>query len=176
MVNEQNLVLQWLTLIVAVVLIIGSFTWFAAPVLKVPTAQEIADKITIPESSEFNLTSVEESIADIQSTLDEDEDFKDSCKDFAREYIERERKSFLRDLAERVGLERDDYKDINKIKTRDLEIADTGDYDVDEGDCTVNAELRVYFDSYKEDDVRQTVNVDFIIEENEIDDVIILKD
>jgi len=166
MANEQNLVLQWLILIAAVVLIIGSFSWFAAPVIDCPTCP------TCPsiDTPEVNLTSVEESIADIQSTLDEDDDFENSCKDLVREYIEKERRSFMKDIAEVLeDLDREDYKDINKIKIRDLEVADG--YDIDEGDCTVNAELRVYYDSDTEDDVRQTIDVEFIIEENEIDEV-----
>lgn len=171
MAETQNLVLQWITLLALVILIIGSFSWFAAPVLKVPTAQEIADKITIPGSTEVNLTSVEEGIADIQSTLDEDDDFKDSCKDLVREYIEKERRSFMKDIAKVLDKldDEDDYKDINKIKIRDLDIA--SGYDVDDGDCTVSTKLRVYYDSDEKDDVIQTVNVEFIIEENEIDEV-----
>ena len=104
---------------------------------------------------------------DIYDELVEDDMFETSVELLAND--ETDKRGFLGDLAEILpNLERKDYKDITKISVRDTT---TTIIDREEGEATVELKLRVTYDSDSDSDVRETVNVIFDIEDNEIEDV-----
>lgn len=159
MVETQNLVIQWLILIAAVLLIIGSFTWFAVPVIDCPTCP------TCPsiDAPEVNLTSVEEGIADIQSTLDEDEAWEDEAEELA--IAEWKRRDY-RVIYNALGNDIDDRDDIISVTIKDTKVSGT---DIDDEDAVVEHFLKVKYEDTKGDEVKTYFYIETAIEEGEAD-------
>ena len=105
----------------------------------------------------------------IHTEIFEVDAFESAVEVLVTEEIEAEKRSLLRDIAEELPrLDRSDYKDIDKISIRDIDVNIT---DIDDKDAIVNVELRVYYDSNIKDNVRKTVNLVVTVEDNEIDDI-----
>jgi len=166
--KTQNLVLQWITLVLLVILCIGSFSWFAAPVIKFPTAKEIAADITIPEAPEapvIDLTSVEEGIADIQSTLKEDEDWENEAETLAT--AEWEKRDY-KEIYDFLGDEIDKREDI--IYVREDKDTTFAGMDEDDKDAIVTQYVTVKYENSEGDKVKEDLTIITTIEEGEVED------
>ena len=167
----QNWV-QWATLIAVVFIGIGSFTWFVAPVIDVPTAKDIAAEIQIPdiETPVINLTSVEDGIIDIQSTLDEDDAWEDEAESLATD--EWEKKDY-KDLfnwmsnVDKGNLSIDEREDIDRVVVKDITF---DDMNADDENAEVTQDLKVYYEDESGDDKKAYITVVTTIEEGEVED------
>jgi len=166
--QTQKLVLQWITLFLLVILCIGSFTWFSAPVIQVPTAQEIADKIVIPESSEVDLTSLEEGISDIQLNLDEDEVWENDAESLATAEWEKRDYKDIYDALDDIYGDIDDRDDIEYVReNKDTTFAGM---DADDKDAVVTQYVKVKYENDVGDDVKRKLTIETEIDEGEVED------
>lgn len=167
MANEtQNLVLQWITLVLAVILVVGSFTWFAVPIIDCPTCP------TCPsiDAPEVNLTSVEDRLTDIEANLNEEDDWKDEAKALAtEEWEDRNYKDLFKWMSDPNGgnLSIDDRDDIEKVVIKKETVEIIGD--VDDKDAEVTQELKVYYEDEEGDDKKEYITVETTIEDAEVD-------
>ncbi len=171
MAEIQNLVLQWITMIVAVLLLFGSFTWFAAPVINVPTAKEIAAEIALPEAPETqNLTGVEDRLADIETTLNEDEEWEDEAEAIAtEEWEDRDYKDLFRWMSNpnEGNLSIDDRDDIIYVKEDESTFFISADSD--DKDANLEQFVKVKYEDMNGKNQRVYLTIETRIDEGEIE-------
>ncbi len=161
MVETQNLVLQWIVIILGALLLIGSFSWFAPATLDCPTCPTCPEVEL--EAPEVNLTSIEGSIAEIQSTLDEDEDWENEAEALAiAEWEKRDYKEIYKTLSDEI----DDRDDISSVTIKDTRFAGM---DVEDEDAIVEHFLKVRYEDTDGDDVKTYFYIETSIEEGEAD-------
>jgi len=124
--------------------------------ITLPTSEEIADLVDVPEPSDtaFSVKEEKEELAE-QLALDEleDEDFKEWLVD---------------ELLETDEIEDIDEDDITKIDIRDLEVTHLALFPNDET-AIVEIKAKVYFNNYGDDDENEVVRVYFEFEVEDLD-------
>ncbi len=172
--ETNNSVLQWVTLVVLALLLIGSFSWMSATV--VVDEQAIADKvnanlkITMPDipvvEAYVNLTYIEGRLDDIEANLNEDDDWEDEAIALAiDEWEDRDYRDLFRWMEDNYTIV--DRDDIDRVVVRDT---DTEDVDTDDEDATVIQELKVYYEDDDGDDKKAYITVETTIEDGEVED------
>ena len=162
---------QWATVIAFIILLIGSFTWYApdeqAEVnVDIPTAQEIADLIVFPSNNITGITD-NDKLDEIHREL-----FKeDSAENIAEELVmdEMDTRDFKRDLIDFLMdevplLEDMDYKDVESYDIRDVDV------DLDGEEAIVEVEFKVYVSNYGDDDEEEVARLFVIFEVEDLDE------
>jgi len=161
--------LQITTLILAVILTLG-FAFNVADMRTgvtpdVPTAAEIAELINVPARND---TAVLDAVADVQTILNEDDEFEDSVINVATaDWSRRDYKEIYNALDDLFG-NIDEREDITKVVIRNEEVTSS---DIDDEDATVVQELKVYYEDTDGDDVKVYLTVETEVEEGEVEDV-----
>jgi len=173
--KNQNLVLQWVTLTVACLLLIGSFTWMGAIVTidedaiadKVATQIDIpTPEITIPPVV-ANLSDVENRLDNIETILNEEDDWEDEAIALATaEWKDRDYREIYKAI-EDIYNDIDDRDDIEYVRIKDEEVTSS---DVDDKDATIVQKLRVKYEDKYGDDRKVYLTITTEIEDSEIED------
>ena len=139
-----------------------------ATMVIIPDADIVEVEKPVYVNVPYNDTEVRDLIADVQDTLDEDDNWADSAKALALEEIEKELDDDIYDflISENVSVEDEDSIEIYKIKDVDVD-----DSDADEQDATVTHIVRLDYEDEDGDDKRVNVEVVTTIEEGEVEDV-----
>lgn len=134
----------------------------------VPTADEIAAKINVPAAPSINLTDVENQIADIKATVNEDKNWETQALDLATtEYSDKNNKALFNAIDDLFG-NIEDREDITKIVVKDTEVKNS---DVDDKDAKVVQELKIYYEpSDSTDTVKVYLTVTTVIKDGEVTD------
>lgn len=162
---------KWLlTSLVVLTLLVNVFTLVSyanRPVevnVEIPTAEEIASLIVIPTTNE---TAVFEVVTDIQSTLNEEDDWKSEAKLLAEdEWSYRNYKDVYNAIDDIFG-DIDEREDINKVVVKDSKVTS---FNVDDKDATVVQKLKVYYEDVNGDDKKVYLVVETIIKDYEVED------
>lgn len=147
---------KYLTGIFTLFLVVGVFGgWYA------PDVNYTTEKVEVT-NVDCNLTDLSDKVEVIQTTLDEEDIWKDEAIALATsEWERRDYKDiyrFLEDIDER--------EDIDKIVIKDGEVTS---FDIDDEDATVIQELKVYYEDLNGDDVKVYLIVTTEIEEGEVE-------
>lgn len=172
--TPNNLVLQWIALIGLAILLIGSFTWMGATIVvdEDALAEKVAGQIdldlTIPTvTADVNLTGIEGRLDEIETTLNEDDDWEDEAIAMATAEWKRGNYRELFQWMKLNGYAIVDRDDIDRVvvKHRDVD-----NVDVDDEDADVTQELKVYYETKKGKDRTAYINVETIIEDGYIEE------
>ena len=164
---EGNMVINVVCLAAVVLLLLGSVTWMAPQDVDVPTAEDIAENVNIPEIPVINLTSVEDRLGSIETTLDEDDDWKDEAIALATDnWEERDYKEIYKAIDE-LFEDIDDRNDIESVVIKDEEVTSS---DADDEDAVVVQELKVKYEDLDGETVKVYLTVITEIEEGEVED------
>jgi len=162
--QTQKLVLQWISLVLLVILGIGSFTWFSAPMIDCPSCP------TCPsiDAPEVDLTSVEDKLLDIETNLNEDDDWEDEAETLATaEWEKRDYKDIYNALDDIYG-DIDDRDDIEYVReNKDTTFAGM---DADDKDAVVIQYVKVKYENDVGDDVKRKLTIETEIDEGEVED------
>lgn len=163
--ETQNLVLQWAGLVLLAFLVVGSFTWFAAPVIEFPTCPVLQD-LEVPE---VNLTGIEGRLTGIEATLDEDDNWENEAESLAIEELEkRDYKDLFKWMTDEENVSIDDRDDIDRVVVKKTTF---NDMNADDKDATVDLKLRVYYENSDGDDKKKTIYAQATIEDEEVEDL-----
>lgn len=154
-------------LLVAFILMASVYIYDMGSQESYPTAQEIATQINVPASQSVDLVNVTEAIANIQATLDEQDDFEDACRDYAIEEWEDDDFEDIYDAIVSLFDDIDDEDDIEDVIIKDTDITAS---DIDEETCTVVQDVKVYYEDTSGDDVKVYLTITSEIEEDDVDD------
>ena len=155
--------LQYMTLLAVLILGVGQFTWNAPKDLTVTQEQVNVDL--------SGLTNISEQLNDVQSTLDEEDNWKTEAIDLSTdEWAKRD----FRDIYEAIEDLFDDIdekEDIDRVVIRDEEVTS---FNVDDEDSVVVQEIKVYYEDEDGDDVKVKLEIiteieDGYVEEQNID-------
>lgn len=159
-------------LLVVVLACAGMYLFQAGqPDAVMPTAEEIAAGIVIPAVESGQIVNLTSDVADIQATLDEDDDFEDSCKDLAtEEWSDNDNKEIYKAIDALVA-DIDEKEDIDRVVVKDSDVTGT---DIDEGDCVVTQDVKVYYEDEDGDDVKEYLTITTDIEDLDVEDQTII--
>lgn len=158
--TKENKWLQWVIGFSAILLLIGSFTWFSPVAVNIPA----------PVNQLVNLTDVESDIADLKVTLDSvDEEinknnvWEEQAINLATaEWSKKEYKAIYNALTDI-----DDKEDIDKVVIKDVEVTNLDEKDKD---ATITQELKVYYEDLNGNDVKDYITVITYIEDGEVEE------
>ena len=124
--------------------------------------------VILNNTESVNNTAVLKEISELKSILDEDDIWKTKAIALAEDEWNTEKHLYnaLRDLN---ITDIDDKSDINNVIIKET---DTSGVDVDDKDCDVEQEVRVYYENHEGDDKRITLIIDTEIVDGEVEDVI----
>ncbi len=172
--ETNNSALQWVSLLLLIVLAVGSFTWMGAMVtvdedaIASKVASQIDLNITVPAVEAYvNLTSIEDRLGDIETTINEDDDWEDQAIALAtEEWEDRDYKDIFRWMKDN-NYTIVDREDIDRVVVKDTDVVDV---DADDEDAFVIQELKVYYEDYEGDDKKAYITVEITIEDGEVED------
>ena len=163
---KLNGAVQYILLALAVVFF-GLYLFNLGSVQEVPTAEEIASLVVVPGVANVNIDNLTADVAQVQATLDEEDTFEALCKDLALEELEnRDYRDLFEFLDDTFG-DIDDRDDIDRVIVKDVDVSSL---DVDDEDCDVLQEIKVYYEDLNGTDVKRYIDVDTVIEEGEVED------
>ncbi len=174
--EETNSVLQWCSLIAMIILVIGSFTWMGTTIMvdEDAIADKVADQIdiTIPTVTakvpEVNLTGIEDRLDDIETTINEDDDWEDEALALAtEEWEDRDYKDIFRAINDLSEYGIDDRDEIDYVKIREDWVEGT---DADDQDATVFQEVKVKYEDEDGHDQKVYFTIETEIEDGEVED------
>lgn len=150
---------QGLTLAIACLVLIGTFTWGQSSVTVSPVNQVIDTKDLATKADVANLSI---KVNAIDTSVNKDNLWKQTAIDLATaEWSERDYKAIF-NVLDNI----DTRQDINKVVVKDVEVTVI---DVDEKDATVTQELKVYYEDNTGETVKAYVTVTTFIKDNEVD-------
>ena len=171
--TPNNLVLQWIALLGLVLLLVGSFTWMGATVTvdEDAIANKIASQmdITIPTVTAYvNLTGIEDRLGEIETNLNEEDDWEDEAIVLAtEEWEDRDYKDIFKFLE-------DEYKDIDDkddiVYVREDKKTTFTEMDADDEDAFVTQYVTVKYENSDGDNVKRDLTIYTEIEDSEIED------
>lgn len=115
---------------------------------------------------EYNDSAIKAQVADVQAKLNEEDDFQASCKALAVEEYSDDKFEELFEFLEANNISIVEKGDISSVVVKDDDVSGV---DVDEGNCDVSHELKVYYEDADGDDKKIYVDVDTEIEDNEVE-------
>lgn len=166
----------WVGLILMAVLVIGSFTWMSGDtivdndVTNVDNEALQAAVIAAVESALVtNATSIEDRLVDIEVILNEDDAWEDEAEKLALEELEDDSYEDLADWMIDVAggnLSLIDEDDIEEVIVKEVTITNAN---TDDKDATVTFELKVYYEDIDGNDLKEYINVEYVIEDEDVE-------
>jgi hypothetical protein len=118
-------------------------------------------------SVEYNDSALKADVLAVQAKLNEEDVFEDACKALAVEEYSDDKFEEMFDFLVANNVSIEDKEDISSVVVKD---DDVNGVDVDEGNCDVSHELKVYFEDSDGDDKKVYINVDTEIEDNDVEE------
>ncbi len=173
--EEGNSVLQWCSLVALILLLIGSVTWMSTTLTvdEDAIAEKVASQIdmdmTIPTvTAEVNLTGIEDRLYEIETTINEDNDWEDEALAMAKyEWKDRDYKDIYKAINSLCEFEIDDRDDIEYVRIKD---EDVNSFDVDDEDAEVVQEVKVKYEDENGHDQKVYFTIETEIEDGEVED------
>ena len=172
--EEGNSVLQWCSLVAMIVLVIGSFTWFLGSTIVVDE-DAIADKVasqidmdmTIPTvTAEVNLTGIEDRLDEIETTMNEDDDWENEAIAMAKyEWKSGNYRDLFKWMEDHYSIV--NREDIDRVVVKHTDVFEV---DVDDEDAEVVQELKVYYERQNGAERTAYITVDTTIEDGYVED------
>lgn len=169
---KLNSWMQWILLIAVLASLGFSFVAFNQDdvVVNVPTAEEIAAAIVIPEVVPVELVEGEltdtSKVDEIYEKLFENDAWEDEAEETAfDELTERDNKDLFVGMTD-LGILIDEKEDIESVVVKDVTFSGM---DSDDKDATVTFELKVYYEDVDGNDLKEYVTVITEIEDGDID-------
>lgn len=134
--------------------------WYAPKEVKCPTCP------VCPELAPVDNSDILTAVSDIQTTLDEEDTWKDEAIALATEDWEKRDYREIYKALDDIFANIDDRDDIESVSIKDEEVTS---FNVDEEDATVVQELKVKYEDLNGDTIKVYLTITTEIEEGEIE-------
>jgi hypothetical protein len=174
MVNTSNSWVSYATLIVSLILLVGSFVWFAPkqiPTVEYPNADDIASRIVVPANDNTEvlaaIADVKTSLSDVKDSVTADEDWEVVAEQLATtEWTDKSYKAIYEFIDEEFR-DIDEREDIIYVRVKESEVTDA---DKDDQDAFVTQNLKVKYETDEGEEVVRYITVETVINDGEIDE------
>jgi len=157
-VTFQSLI--WIMAVLVLFTAVSALILVNAPAVEVPA-------VDCPVLPALNNSEVLVAVQDVQTTLDEDENWQEVAEEIASdEWNARDNKDIYEAIDDLFG-DIDEREDIDRIVVKNEEVTS---YDVDDEDAVVVQELKVYYEDVDGDDKKVYLEVTTEINEGEVDE------